>query len=284
MSEKSKINKEIKKLNKVVKNNESNSLNNLTLSVDKISTEIDKSNIKTIWDKALKFIPFLTLVSTIIIAFFTIKISNGNFELVKNSQKLTYETKVSAVKGMATKYYEDTMGNQKIIIPMKIENTINSGKIKVVYVVTEDSAEDTGLRFIKLNSDAENGFDYIMKGKIDDLQEHSLNFFVYYIDMEDNIYYDYVVVFSEYDRVVNHIEIRDFEGKVIKKEKRRKIIGKKSSMEIFNQYDFVTATIYNERVGELNKDLSLQVNSYFKVKQMSKKIDSLLKSSILMQE
>lgn len=55
-------------------------------------------------------------------------------------------------------------------------------------------------------------------------------------------------------------------------------------MKIFNQYDFVTATIYNERVGELNKDLSLQVNIYFKVKQMSKKIDSLLKSSILMQE
>ncbi|MFS7389113.1 hypothetical protein AB6884_06385 [Carnobacterium maltaromaticum] len=284
MSKKSNFNKKIKKINKVLEQNESNSLNNLTLSIDKISKEIDKSNIKTKWDKSLKFIPILTLISTIIIAFFTIKISNGNFEMVKNNQKLTYETKVSGVKGMATKYYEDTTGNQKIIIPMKIENTINSGKIKVVYVVTEDSTEDTGLRFIKLNSDAENGFDYIMNGLIDDLQEQSLNFFVYYIDMDDNIYYDYVVVFSEYDRVVNHIEIRDYEDKVIKKEERKKIIGKESSMEIFNQYDFVTATIYNERVEELNKDLSLQVNSYSKVKQMSKKINSLLKSSILMQE
>lgn len=280
LSGKGNIKDEMKKIRKLNKEKEINASEELVESIKKIGEELKKSNDKTKWDKRLKFIPLLTLLSTIVIAVFTIIISSSNLETVKNNQKLTYDTNVLSVKGSKLELEEDTKGNQKIKLPMKIENTIESGKIKVIYVVTKDADEDTGYRFIKLNYNAENGFDYIMNGTVDQLKRLSINFFVYYIDMSDNIYYDYVVVFAEYHDVVNNIIIKNEDNSVVQEENRKKIILKKSNMAILSQYDFVTSTIYDEKVKVLNKNLNLEIQSYNNIKQMSREISKILKSNI----
>lgn len=67
-------------MNKSNEKNKLNSIEKLNFSIEKLS---NVSNTKPSWDKVLKFVPFFTLCSTILISIFTIIISSGNFEVVK---------------------------------------------------------------------------------------------------------------------------------------------------------------------------------------------------------
>lgn len=135
----------------------------LIVSIENLGSIIETKNKMTRFDKILKILPVVISVSMLIITFFSYKtsvisneiserslkisannnkISERSLEISKANQSLTFDNEIENIKGRGNEYHEDTNGNYKIILPLRVKTRVDSGKAKAVYVVTDDKRKN----------------------------------------------------------------------------------------------------------------------------------------------
>lgn len=160
------------------------------------------------------------------------KIDNRN-------RSLEYKSELRITEGVRMNNYKQSQG---VEIPLSICYKISQGKAKSVYVVINN--EDK-MNFNKLKE--ENGsvdFTYKIESNIHEITKKIIDMYMVYIDYQDNLYYEYIVM---YPRYIEAGKLRADYGNEGSEEGSQYMLAD-TEIQTFNKYELLSESLYTNSV------------------------------------
>ncbi|WP_139243506.1 hypothetical protein [Enterococcus gilvus] len=175
-------------------------------------------------------LPILSVVITGAIGCITLNILNSN-------QPLVFESTINPNGNL--NIFEDSDDKQlSVEIPLKIDLKKKSGETKTrLLVMNEDINHQEDLSFLAFKKDGSDEFEYKRRGIKKDLERTPIDFFIVYIDYNDNIDYEYHLLCPEY----RFEDLYTSKGNTIKM---------KSKFYKFTKYEMISDFKYKESVQD----------------------------------